>query len=124
MKRSKSIDIQSKRIKPSTSASKHVDISENDSEDTEVPCNYKTYFRYETKNNDKVGVCLLCQKENNVIKEIKMKNSNTTGLKKHLQKCHKKAFENLFGPKAINGTFILPEKQKTVDVFLNVSIEY
>jgi len=76
------------------------------------------------KNNDKVGVCLLCQKENNVIKEIKMKNSNTTGLKKHLQKCHKKAFENLFGPKAINGTFILPEKQKTVDVFLNVSIGY
>lgn len=68
-------------------------------------------------------VYLLCRKKNNVIKEIKMKNSITTGLKKHLQKYRKKTFENLFESKIINDKFILPDKQKTIDVFLNVSIE-
>lgn len=125
MKRSKT-NILVKRVKQSTSA-KHADISESDSENAEEitvtkQCNYKSYFfRYETKNNDKVGTCLLCQKEN-MIKEIKMKNSNTTGLKKHLEKNHKKVYENLFGSKTVKDK-ILPEKQKTIDVFLNVSIE-
>ena len=73
------------------------------------------------KNNDKVGVCLLCQ-DKNVIKEIKMKNSNTTGLKKHLERNHKKAYEDLFGSKTIKDK-ILSKKQNTIDVFLNVSIE-
>ena len=124
MKRSKSNTQSVKRTKPSSSA-EHADISESDSESSEVSavkqCTYKTYFKYETKNNDKIGVCLLCQKEN-VTKEIKMKNSNTTGLKKHLAKDHKKAYEDLFGSKAMKNK-ILSEKQKTIDVFLNVSIK-
>lgn len=82
-------------------------------------CNYKTYFEYKTRNNEKVGVCLLCQKEN-VTKELKMKNSNTTGLKKHLEKNHEEAYKHLFGSKAIKHK-ILPEKHKTMDLFLNVS---
>lgn len=125
MKRTKSNTYLVKRVKQSISA-KHADISESDSENTKEvtvakQCNYKTYFRYETKNDDKVGVCLLCKKEN-IIKEIKMENSNTTGLKKHLEKNHKKAYEDLFGLKTIKNK-ILPEKQKTIDIFLNVSIE-
>lgn len=126
MKRSKSNTEYRKRIKPSTSA-EHGDISESDSENSEVSavkqCTYKDYFKYETKNNDKIGVCLLCQKKN-IIKEIKMKNSNTTGLKKHLKNSHKKAYEDLFGiSEAMKDKFIYPEKQQTIDVFLNVSIK-
>lgn len=138
MKRNNSNIHPVKKVKQNTSA-KHADISESAKEITEdnksekevtedsknaeevivvKQCNYKTYFKYETKNNDKIGVCLLCQ-EKNVIKEIKIKNSNTTGLKKHLEKSHQKAYEDLFG-KTIKDK-ILPEKQKTINIFLNVS---
>ena len=53
MKRSKSNTDSIKRVKPSTST-KYTDISESDSENVEEVtvskiCNYKTYFKYETK---------------------------------------------------------------------------
>ena len=135
MKRSKSSkDSDSKRVKQSTSA-RHADadISESDiesidtenSENTEqaeqvtVKCNYKSYFKYEIKNNCKDGICLLCAKEN-INKRIKMKNSNTTGLKKHLERSHKKVYQELFLSKTMKDK-ILSEKRKTIDVLLNVS---
>lgn len=64
---------------------------------------------------------MLIMSKKNVTKEIKMKNSNTTGLKKHLEKTHKKAYEDLFGSRAMKNK--MSEKQKPIDVFLNVSIK-
>ena len=59
--------------------------------------NYQTYFFYgRNQNQEKIGRCLLCQAKN-VIKEVKMKNSNTSGLKFHLNKDHRKEYEILFG---------------------------
>lgn len=125
MKRNKSNINLTKKVRPSTSTEHENTLESGDESMEEVTvikqCNYKTYFKYETRNNEKVGVCLLCQKQN-VTKELKMKNGNTTGLKKHLERNHEKAYEHLFGPKAIKRKTLI-EKQKTMDVFLNVSIE-
>lgn len=121
MKRSKCNTDLRKKIKASTSTKQtdsESDNSENAEEVTIKQYNYKTYFKYKIKNDDKVGLYLLYQ-EKNLIKEIKMKNSNTTGLKKHLEKNHKEAYKNLFGEVSKDKT--LPKKQKVIDVFLNVS---
>lgn len=64
MKRSKfNTDyIQTKEIKPNTS-DEYRNNSENDNDEVEVLYNYKTYFKYKTKNNDKVGVFIVSKKK-------------------------------------------------------------
>lgn len=50
--------------------------------------------------NDKItayGLCILCK---NKTVEIKMKNRNTSGLKKHLENVHKNEAQQLFPPKS------------------------
>lgn len=42
--------------------------------------NYKDYFIIKGRGSDRLGICKLCV----VPQEIKMKHSNTTGLKRHL----------------------------------------
>lgn len=51
----------------------------------------KDFYRYEVQNKFKFGVCLECQKSN-MCKKIPMKSGNTSGLKKHLELHHTKAF--------------------------------
>ena len=76
--------------------------------------NYQNYFSYgKNQNEEKIGRCLLC-KAKTVIKEVKMKNSNTSGLKFHLNKDHRKEYEILFGTQSLQKT--LPANQKTLDV--------
>jgi len=54
----------------------------------------KNNFDIKVMNGAKVGVCKLCEV---VTKPIKMTNSNTTGLKRHLQRHHAKVYETMFG---------------------------
>jgi len=54
----------------------------------------KNNFDIKIMNGAKVGVCKLCIV---VTKTIKMTNSNTTGLKRHLQRHHAKVYETIFG---------------------------
>lgn len=46
---------------------------------------------------EKFGICKLCE-EQKIKKIIKMKHSNTTGLKRHLKIAHRKDFDKLYGP--------------------------
>ena len=82
---------------------------------------YKTYFKY-TKNtaNEKIGLCLLC-KNGGLTKEVKMKNSNTSGLKFHLSKDHKREYHILFGSPVMK-TPSISQDQKTMDLFAKVSV--
>lgn len=50
---------------------------------------YKQWFIYSAPDGEKQAMCKICKKEKKVDKYIKMKNYNTSGLKKHLQTCHK-----------------------------------
>lgn len=57
---------------------------------------YQQFFRYEFQNGEKCGVCLICEKKK-IETKVAMKQSNTTGLKKHLLHHHLAAYESLFG---------------------------
>ena len=59
-----------------------------------IPICYKTFFQYTKEYDEKIGVCLQCKKSN-IVKEIRMKTSNTSGLKYHLNENHKKEYEQL-----------------------------
>jgi len=54
----------------------------------------KNNFDIKIMNGAKIEVCKLCKA---VTKTIKMTNSNTTGLKRHLQRHHAKVYETIFG---------------------------
>lgn len=56
----------------------------------------KKYFLYIVEEKEKFGKCLICEREKKSKKLIKMKDSNTTGLKKHLMSCHKEIFNKIF----------------------------
>ena len=77
--------------------------------------NYAEFFNYEFRNDGKVGVCLLCKKEDLV--EIPMVQSNTSGLKKHLLRHHSTAYESLFGP-------LISNLVQKLDKFVTVSQNY
>jgi len=58
----------------------------------------KEYYNINIDNkNEKFGICKLCEQQKRK-KVIKMKHSNTTGLKKHLKIAHEKEFNILYGP--------------------------
>lgn len=64
---------------------------EKDDQNTKKPT-LKTFFDYKFIDNMKYGKCKLCVKD-----MIKMKNSNTTGLKMHLFRNHKKEHDIIYG---------------------------
>jgi len=57
----------------------------------------KKYFSYST-NKDKVkfGKCLICEIKKKIEKFIKMKDSNTSGSKKHLLSCHSTVYNKIY----------------------------
>lgn len=66
------------------------------------------FFQIKTVlNNDKVGTCNVCNKQ------IKMKNANNTGLKRHLSARHNKQYLSLFPPSNINND---PQQQSIVQM--------
>ncbi|KYN02294.1 hypothetical protein ALC62_06891 [Cyphomyrmex costatus] len=67
---------------------------ENESPSTSSVLNYKIHFKVSGL-KDKIGVCLLCEKKN-IDRKIKMKNANTTGLKRHLERYHKDIYDSKF----------------------------
>lgn len=74
-----------------------VEISSNTEENLVVSgekISYLHYFKYETKDTEKIAVCLLCEKKR-VTKIIKRKNANTSGLKHHL-KTHPAEYKTMF----------------------------
>lgn len=77
----------------SDDASLCVSTSKNDPNGSKS--GYETFFTYEHTEGGKQGTCRICAKKNKV-KVIKMKNSNTTGLKKHLKNFHDEEFKQLF----------------------------
>jgi len=44
----------------------------------------------------KFGECLICKRKKNVQKLIKMKDSNTSSLRRHVLSCHPKIYNNAF----------------------------
>lgn len=57
----------------------------------------KKYFSYSIDENKiKFGKCLICENEKKVKKFIKMKDSNASGLKKHLLSCHPKVYNDAY----------------------------
>lgn len=101
----------------------------NDSADSEIAClisatnatnsiktkpavstsKFMDYFKFETRNEESVAICLECQKEKKPEKVVKRTSGNTTGLRKHLQNYHPKIFAKdnvkISGQKTINETF-------------------
>ena len=67
--------------------------SEPSTASTEKKRTVKGFFHFEMENNFKIGVCKLCSTR----KCIKMKDSNTSGLKKHLKSIHRNSYEEIFG---------------------------
>lgn len=95
-----------------------VEVNQLDIVEVSQKVNYQIYYQY-SKNElqEKIGICQLCKKKG-INKLIKMKNSNTTGLKCHLQSCHKTLFTQIFG----NNTKSKKEKnQNTIESFLKTS---
>ena len=84
---------------------------------------YTQYFKFEKKKqNEKIGIYLECAK-NHVHKEFKMKNSNTSGLKKHLKGNHKSIFQTMFPVREEKEKDQVNKQQLTLDkMFSNVSI--
>ena len=81
--------------------------------------NFRNYFSYaKNQNEEKIGRCLLC-KANKVMKQVKMKNSNTSGLKYHLSKDHRKEYEILFKTQSSHKTLLA--NRKPLDLYATVS---
>lgn len=68
----------------------NISKDESDTKITNTTLKIKNNFNIKIVNNKKVGVCKLCKAT------IKMTNSNTTGLKRHLQRNHVKIYETIF----------------------------
>ena len=83
---------------------------------------FRKYFTYETTAVSKFGVCQLCRENSGIRTEIKMKQSNTTGLKRHLMVKHVEVYESLFGkrPAAISSAGAL-QGQTNLERFVTVS---
>lgn len=79
---------------------------------------YSRYFQTALVNNVKMGICTICQSKNRSdIAEVPMKDSNTTGLKRHLLHYHKTEYVELFGSLPKTSLF-------TMDKFLVVRFTY
>lgn len=83
---------------PSTSKSvesERIEDTINNNHDVSVKKQCTEYFDIKTVNNVKKGICKICRK-GNVVVEIKMLQSNTFGLKRHLQSKHKGIYADLY----------------------------
>lgn len=77
---------------------------------------YKTYFLYsKDETGEKIGICNLCR-DKKVEKNVKMKNGNTSGLKKHLNIYHPQEYKLLFGHITAKKQVT---KQNTLEVFVS-----
>lgn len=95
--------VRARRAMPSTSQSAQpsssITLISADEQSPESSAESKSlrkvsdYFEYTTLEDEKVGKCRLCKGKNKI---IKMKNSNTSGLRKHLSSMHKKAFTEMY----------------------------
>lgn len=55
-------------------------------------------FNYGTDTDgQKFAKCTLCENSKGLGKIIKMKNGNTSGIKRHIQSSHKEFFEEIYG---------------------------
>jgi hypothetical protein len=91
------------------------EATEDESPSTSSAPNYKIYFKVSGL-KDKIGVCLLCEKKN-IDRKIKMKNGNTTGLKRHIERHHKDIYESKFA----KNKEATPDQKKLTDMFSRVS---
>ena len=89
----------------------------------DIRLSLKYYFTYNKIENVKYGMCSLCGQDpkGNFKTSIKMKNSNTSGLKSHLKRHHKKEFDQLFPIDTSSKKSVLPKSQPTLDSVLKVS---
>ncbi|KAL7303447.1 hypothetical protein TKK_0004629 [Trichogramma kaykai] len=83
----------------------------------------KNFFHYEKVEDMKHGFCLICGKDEsgNYKTKIPMKASNTTGLKSHLQRHHRKQYEKLFPLETSRKKSSNTKLQSTLDRFSIVS---
>lgn len=112
---SKPIDKPSKKntnLQPGVKNSKGVIAS--------TPKKYLDYFKYETKEGAKTGVCLICENLK-INTSIKMKGGNTKGLKYHLSKNHPTEFSMFFGGDNTNIT--KQKQQKTISQMFSFESE-
>lgn len=72
---------------------------------------YLDYFQTDVKDGMKFGICVICTGEN-VETKIKMKDSNTKGLKYHLSKFHEKEYNIFFGSGNID-----PKQRTLIQMF-------
>lgn len=117
-----------KRVEQSSSEKNTLKQNENESSNKdesmsqsavkpEEKISCKTYFRYVKVEKKTHGVCLLCENAN-ICKEVPMPNAGTTGLRKHLEKCHKKEFDTLPVSNAKKKSAL--ETQKNLEKYLKV----
>ena len=81
----------------------------------------KDQLTYEFKDKVKHGNCLICGKNDKEVfkTSIPMKDSNTTGLKSHLRRYHKKEYDKIY--KISDNESKNSKSQKTLDVVDKVS---
>lgn len=91
---------------------------ESDIEISNTTLQVKNNFDIKIVNGTKVGVCKLCKATN---KTIKMTNSNTTGLKRHLQRSHVKIYETIFPLETSKSSCISSKQTFIHDMFKQVS---
>ena len=92
----------------------------SDTNSLEEKISYSSFFRFDRIQDEKQGTCILC-KEQKIIKIIKMKNCNTSGLKKHLKIYHPLKFDIMFNSKENNASSA-KTNQQTLKEFLKVSV--
>ena len=99
------------------------DTSSSGSNSPEEKIRYSSFFRFNRIQGGKQGICFLCE-EQKIVKIIKMKNGNTSGLKKHLQLYHPCKFDVMFNSKEREENNNLPADayQQTFKEFLKVSV--
>lgn len=97
--------------------------SEEQQGDINQKINYKDFFEYTVINHEHIAICLECTKTN-ISKKLKMKNRNTTGLKKHLESKHKEIFKIYFSStETKQKEFHLPKNQTSIHDFMKVNIK-
>lgn len=105
-------------LNESSTSSDEIEICETPKPSSiQAETDFKNYFSYEKSGNVKSGICKICCETGERV-EIKMKKSNTTGLKRHLAIHHQQIYELIFGKptaKAVSKT------QRSLENFVFVS---
>lgn len=83
----------------------------------------KDYFNFDKIDGIKHGQCLLCGKNKKGVFKctIPMKQSNTSGLKSHILRYHKKEYDIVFPCNVAKKKPVLCESQTTLESVISVS---